>query len=106
MALRVLRDKGERVRQRLDPLGMVTLGLGLFGVLWAITKLANGPFDAATAGYLIGGVALIGVFVVHRVAGPRADAAAADLQGPDDGGLAVRVPVPGAGQLRGAVPAC
>ncbi|WP_222849998.1 MFS transporter [Trebonia kvetii] len=63
VALRVLRDKGERISQRLDPLGMVTLGLGLFGVLWAITKLANGPFDAETAGYLIGGLALIGVFV-------------------------------------------
>ena len=72
VALRVLRDKGERVRQRLDPLGMVTLGLGLFGVLWAITKLANGPFDAETAGYLIGGLALIGVFafVESRVAAP------------------------------------
>jgi MFS family permease len=45
-ALRVLRDKAERTRQRLDPLGMVTLGLGLFGVLWAITKLANAPLDA------------------------------------------------------------
>src|SRR5215831_2728747 len=33
IALRVLHDKGERVRQRLDPLGMITLGLGLFGVL-------------------------------------------------------------------------
>jgi MFS family permease len=63
VALRVLRDKGERVRQRLDPLGMVSLGLGLFGVLWAITKLGNGPFDTATAGYLIGGVVFIGVFV-------------------------------------------
>jgi len=60
VALRVLRDKGERVPQRLDPLGMTALGLGLFGVLWAITKLANGPFDAATAGYLIGGVVFIG----------------------------------------------
>jgi MFS family permease len=60
----LLRDKGERISQRLDPLGMVTLGLGLFGVLWAITKLANGPFDAETAGYLIGGLALIGVFVL------------------------------------------
>jgi EmrB/QacA subfamily drug resistance transporter len=63
VALRVLRDRGERTRQRLDPLGMITLGLGLFGVLWAITKLANGPFDAETAGYLIGGVVMIGVFV-------------------------------------------
>ena len=63
VALRVLRDRGERTRQRLDPLGMITLGLGLFGVLWAITKLANGPFDAETAGYLIGGLVMIGVFV-------------------------------------------
>jgi len=72
IALRVLRDQGERVRQRLDPLGMVTLGLGLFGVLWAITKLTNGPFDAETAGYLIGGLAFIGVFVFVelRVASP------------------------------------
>jgi EmrB/QacA subfamily drug resistance transporter len=63
VALRVLHDRGERTRQQLDPLGMITLGLGLFGVLWAITKLANGPFDASTAGNLIGGVVLIGVFV-------------------------------------------
>ena len=72
VALRVLRDKGERVRQRLDPLGMVTLGVGLFGVLWAITKLANAPFDASTAGYLIGGLIFIGAFVVieSRVPAP------------------------------------
>jgi EmrB/QacA subfamily drug resistance transporter len=72
VALRVLRDKGERTRQRLDPLGMITLGCGLFGVLWAITKLANAPFDASTAGYLIGGVVLIGVFVFieSRTAAP------------------------------------
>ena len=31
LALRVLRDRGERHRRRLDPLGMITLGLGLFG---------------------------------------------------------------------------
>jgi EmrB/QacA subfamily drug resistance transporter len=71
-ALRVLRDTGARERRRLDLPGMVTLGLGLFGVLWAITKLANSPFDASVAGYLIGGVALIAVFAVieSRVAEP------------------------------------
>jgi EmrB/QacA subfamily drug resistance transporter len=71
-ALRVLRDKGERTRQRLDPLGMVALGLGLFGVLWAITKLANAPLDASTVGFLVGGVVLIGLFVAieARVAAP------------------------------------
>jgi EmrB/QacA subfamily drug resistance transporter len=71
-ALRVLRETGSRTRQRLDYLGMVTLGLGLFGVLWAMTKLAAQPFDATLAGYLIGGLLLIGVFVVveARVAAP------------------------------------
>jgi MFS family permease len=71
-AMRVLRDKGERTRQRLDPLGMATLGLGLFGVLWAITKLANAPLDASTVGFLVGGVVLIGLFVAieARVAAP------------------------------------
>jgi MFS family permease len=51
---------------------MITLGLGLFGVLWAITKLANGPFDASTAGFLIGGLALIVlfVFIESRVPAP------------------------------------
>ncbi len=71
-ALRVLRDKGERTRQRLDPLGMIALGLGLFGVLWAITKLANAPLDASTVGFLVGGVVLIGLFVLieARVTAP------------------------------------
>jgi EmrB/QacA subfamily drug resistance transporter len=72
VALRVLHDRGERIRQRLDPVGMITLGLGLFGVLWAITKLANGPFDASIAGYLIGGLVLIALFVLieSRVPAP------------------------------------
>ncbi len=71
-ALRVLRDTGTRERRRLDLPGMVTLGLGLFGVLWAMTKLANSPFDVSVAGYLAGGVALIAAFAVieSRVAEP------------------------------------
>ena len=72
VALRVLHDRGERIRQRLDPVGMIVLGLGLFGVLWAITKLANGPWDASTAGFLIGGLVLIALFVLieSRVPAP------------------------------------
>ncbi len=71
-ALRVLRDRGERVRRRLDIPGMIALGLGLFGELWAITKLANAPLDASTVGYLAGGIALIAAFVLieARVAEP------------------------------------
>ncbi len=64
VASRVLHDRGERARRRLDLPGMITLGLGLFGVLWAMTRLATTAFDATVAGYLIGGVALIGAFVV------------------------------------------
>jgi EmrB/QacA subfamily drug resistance transporter len=70
VATRVLHDKAERSRRRLDLPGMLTLGLGLFGVLWAMTRLANTAFDATVAGYLIGGLVLIGVFVLieRRVA--------------------------------------
>lgn len=71
-ALRVLRDSGERISRRLDLPGMITLGLGLFGVLWAMTKLANAPLDASTVGYLAGGVVFLAVFVLieTRVAAP------------------------------------
>jgi EmrB/QacA subfamily drug resistance transporter len=64
LATRVLRDRGERARRHFDLLGMVTLGLGLFGVLWAMTTLATASFDASVAGYLVGGVVLIGTFVL------------------------------------------
>jgi EmrB/QacA subfamily drug resistance transporter len=63
LALRVLHETGERRRQRLDLAGMVTLGLGLFGVLWAMTKLSTTTFSASVAGYLIGGVVLVVAFV-------------------------------------------
>jgi EmrB/QacA subfamily drug resistance transporter len=64
VALRVLRDSGERIRHRLDIPGMVTLGLGLFGILWAMTKLASQPLDSSMVGYLIGGVVMLAVFVL------------------------------------------
>ena len=62
LALRVLHDRAERKRRRLDLPGMVCLGLGLFGVLWAMTRLATTALDATVTGYLIGGVALIVAF--------------------------------------------
>ena len=63
LAVRVLKEKTEREAHRLDLPGMATLGLGLFGVLWATTKLATASLDAAMVGYLVGGGALLGVFV-------------------------------------------
>ena len=62
LAVRVLHDQAERKRRRLDLPGMVCLGLGLFGVLWAMTRLATTALDAVVTGYLIGGVALIVAF--------------------------------------------
>jgi EmrB/QacA subfamily drug resistance transporter len=64
VATRVLHERAERSRHRLDLPGMITLGLGLFGVLWAMTRLATTAFDAEVAGYLIGGLALLAAFVV------------------------------------------
>jgi EmrB/QacA subfamily drug resistance transporter len=62
LALRVLHDHAERKRRRLDLPGMVCLGLGLFGVLWAMTRLATTALDPEVAGYLIGGIVLIVAF--------------------------------------------
>jgi len=64
LATKVLHDRGARARRHLDLVGMVTLGLGLFGVLWAMTTLATSSFDASVAGYLVGGVVLLSAFVV------------------------------------------
>ncbi|MEU7041430.1 MFS transporter [Streptomyces varsoviensis] len=63
LAQRVLRDRSERQRRRFDFAGMITLGLGLFGVLWAMTGLASGPLDGTMIGFLAGGIALLVVFV-------------------------------------------
>ena len=64
LALRVLRQGSERTGRHFDLVGMVTLGLGLFGVLWAMTKLATGQLTGAVVGYLVGGVVLLTAFVV------------------------------------------
>ncbi|MHB8440315.1 MAG: MFS transporter [Acidimicrobiales bacterium] len=63
VALRVLHDKGERTEHRLDIPGMATLGLGLFGVLWAMTRLASVALTGAVLATLLGGGALLVVFV-------------------------------------------
>ena len=64
VATRVLHDRAERSRRRLDLPGMISLGLGLFCVLWAMTRLATTAFDPEVAAYLIGGCVLIGSFVL------------------------------------------
>ncbi|HUD07980.1 MAG TPA: MFS transporter [Candidatus Saccharimonadales bacterium] len=62
LALKVLHDKTERLKHKLDPAGMISLGLGLFGVLWAITKLSTESLDITIMGYLCGGLLLLFLF--------------------------------------------
>jgi EmrB/QacA subfamily drug resistance transporter len=75
LALRVLRDRGQRQKRRLDVVGMVLLGGGLFCTLWAITRLATNPVDASLVGLLVGGLALLVAFVgvERRIAEPMLD---------------------------------
>ncbi len=75
LATRVLADRGQRARRRLDLAGMLALGLGLFGVLWAMTKLATSSFNAELAGYLAGGLVLLVafVFIERRQSEPMLD---------------------------------
>ena len=71
----VLHDTGQRAKRRLDFAGMLALGAGLFGILWAVTRLATSPFDASTTGFLVGGAVLVAsfVFVERKRAAPMLD---------------------------------
>jgi EmrB/QacA subfamily drug resistance transporter len=64
LATKVLHERGRRAHHHFDFAGMLTLGLGLFGVLWAMTTLATSSFTPSVTGYLVGGVVLICAFVV------------------------------------------
>jgi EmrB/QacA subfamily drug resistance transporter len=68
LALRVLHDSGTREKRKIDIAGMVTAGLGLFGILWAVTNLATSSLDTTLILFLVGGVVLLVVFVlIERV---------------------------------------
>ncbi len=75
VAVRVLRDRGERRRQRLDPLGMTVLGAGLFAMLWAMIELGSSPPSPLIVTALGGGALLVLVFVAieRRQAQPMLD---------------------------------
>jgi EmrB/QacA subfamily drug resistance transporter len=64
VAIKVLRDHGEREKRRLDYLGTTTLGLGLFGILWGLTKLTSESLNASIIEFVIAGVILLGVFAL------------------------------------------
>ncbi len=63
VALRVLRDRGPHRPQRIDWVGMALLGAGLLGILWAIIQLATRALDWRLGIALVGGAALLAVFL-------------------------------------------
>lgn len=66
IALKVLHESNERRSHKLDPVGMLTLGLGIFGLLWAMTRLATQSFTGSIVGFLIAGVLLIVTFALYE----------------------------------------
>lgn len=51
-------------RQRLDVLGMLVLGFGLFAMLWAMIRLTTEPFGTTLVGLFVVGLILLVVFVL------------------------------------------
>jgi EmrB/QacA subfamily drug resistance transporter len=64
LALRVLRDSGKRESRSIDLIGMLLAGLGLFGILWAVTNLATRALDPELVTFLVGGVAALVLFAL------------------------------------------
>jgi len=64
LALRVLRDTSKRQSRSIDVLGMALAGLGLFGILWAVTNLATRSLDAELVVFLIGGIVALVAFAL------------------------------------------
>ena len=62
LAIPFLHDRGHRERQRIDWPGMITLGIGLFCILWAMVKLATVSFSGEVQAALAVGIAFIVVF--------------------------------------------
>lgn len=75
IGLRVLHDRSPRVARRLDLAGASVLGLGLFGVLWAMVQLSTASLDARILVALVAGIMLLGLFtlVERRVSEPMVD---------------------------------
>jgi EmrB/QacA subfamily drug resistance transporter len=72
LARRILFDRLTRERRRIDWWGMLSLGLGLFGLLWAMIDLITESLDPTIVGYFVGGVLLLVVFwkIEQRTAEP------------------------------------
>ena len=60
-ARRVLVNRAEPHRRHLDWWGVTTIGLGLFGVLWAMVDLVTETFTLRVAATLVAGLVLLAV---------------------------------------------
>ena len=68
LAIPFLHDRAPRHRQRIDWPGMVTLGFGLFLILWAIVKLSTESLSGEIAGALaVGIVSLIAFAIIEHL---------------------------------------
>jgi EmrB/QacA subfamily drug resistance transporter len=59
LARQVLVDPRTRKRTQLDWWGMTSLGLGLFGLLWAMVKLTSESVDPTIIGFFAGGLVML-----------------------------------------------
>jgi len=63
LSIKVLNQKSDNsLKHKLDYLGMVVLGAGIFGILWAITQLSTTSLNGNIIGYLVGGLILLIAF--------------------------------------------
>jgi EmrB/QacA subfamily drug resistance transporter len=75
MARRVLFDRVEHLRRRVDWWGMLCVGLGLFCLLWAMIDLISESLNPTIVGFFLGGLLLLVVFwkVEQRTSEPLLD---------------------------------
>jgi len=67
LAIKVLHDKTDRLKHKLDPIGIFMLGLGLFAVLWAITQLTTSSFNnSILLEIILGLILLVGFYFYEK----------------------------------------
>ncbi|MGH9045871.1 MAG: MFS transporter, partial [Acidimicrobiales bacterium] len=64
LAIPFLHDRGHRERQRIDWAGMITLGIGLSLILWAMVKLSTESFSGELQAVLGIGAAFVILFAI------------------------------------------
>ncbi|HWD95027.1 MAG TPA: MFS transporter [Acidimicrobiales bacterium] len=62
VAQKVLRDTAPRISRRIDWWGALAVGLGLFGLLWAMVDLISEEINPTIVGFFVGGVLCLVAF--------------------------------------------